>query len=83
MRYCSLGITDKASRERGRQPVRSGQNHRIVSDELLACSRRFDHERSYAMLLGALRKHLKNDSVAMDPSERFDYIVSIFSEGSL
>lgn len=35
------------------------------------------------MLLGALRKHLKNDCVAMDPSERFDYIVSIFSEGSL
>lgn len=35
------------------------------------------------MLLGALRKHLKNDCVAMSPSERFDYIVSIFSEGSL
>lgn len=35
------------------------------------------------MLLGALRKHLKNDCVAMDPSERFDYMVSIFSEGSL
>lgn len=35
------------------------------------------------MLLGALRKHLKNDCVVMDPSERFDYIVSIFSEGSL
>lgn len=35
------------------------------------------------MLLGALRKHLKNDCVAMDPSERFDYIVSIFSKGSL
>ena len=35
------------------------------------------------MLLGALRKHLKTDCVAMGPSERFDYIVSIFSEGSL
>ena len=35
------------------------------------------------MLLGALRKHLKNDCFAMSPSERFDYIVSIFSEGSL
>lgn len=35
------------------------------------------------MLFGALRKHLKNDCVAMGPSERFDYIVSIFSEGSL
>ena len=35
------------------------------------------------MLLGALRKHLKNDCAAMDPSERFEYIVSIFSEGSL
>lgn len=29
------------------------------------------------------RKHLKNDCVAMGPSERFGYIVSIFSEGSL
>lgn len=35
------------------------------------------------MLFGALRKHLKNDCVATGPSERFDYIVSIFSEGSL
>jgi DNA helicase-2/ATP-dependent DNA helicase PcrA len=35
------------------------------------------------MLRGALRKHLKNDCVEMGPSERFDYIVSIFSEGSL
>lgn len=35
------------------------------------------------MLLGALWKHFKNDCVAMDPSERFEYIVSIFSEGSL
>lgn len=35
------------------------------------------------MLLGALRKHLKNDCFALNPSERFDYIVSIFSEGSL
>lgn len=32
------------------------------------------------MLLGALRKHLKSDCVAMDPSERFGYIVSIFPE---
>lgn len=35
------------------------------------------------MLLGALRKHLKNDCVAVEPSERFGYIVSIFSEGSV
>ncbi len=27
--------------------------------------RRFDYERSYAMLLGALRKHLKSDCAAM------------------
>lgn len=46
-------------------------------------SMRFDFERSYAMLLGALRKHLKNDCFALDPSKHFDYIVSIFSEGSL
>ena len=38
--------------------------------------------RSYAMLLGALRKHLANGFVAMSSSERFDHIVSIFSEGS-
>lgn len=35
------------------------------------------------MLLGALRKHLSIGCVAMGLSERFDYIVSIFSEGSL
>lgn len=35
------------------------------------------------MLFGALRKHRKNDCVAMSSLERFDYIVSIFSEGSL
>lgn len=35
------------------------------------------------MLLGALRRYLKNDCVAMGPSERFDYIIGIFSEGSL
>lgn len=30
------------------------------------------------MLLGALRKHLAIDCVAMGPLECFDYIVSIF-----
>lgn len=35
------------------------------------------------MRLGALWKHLKNDCVAMGPSERFDYIVGIFSVGFL
>lgn len=54
-----------------------------ISDELLTGSRRFDYERSYAMLLGALWKHFKGGCVAMGPSERFDYLVSIFSEGSL
>lgn len=29
------------------------------------------------------RKYLKSDCLALDPSERFDYIVGIFSEGSL
>lgn len=29
------------------------------------------------------RKHLKYDCLALNPSERFDYIVSIFPEGSL
>lgn len=35
------------------------------------------------MFLGALRKHLAISCFAMVPSERFDYIVNIFSEGSL
>ena len=35
------------------------------------------------MLLGTLRKHLAIDCVTLGPSERFDYIVSIFSGGSL
>ena len=35
------------------------------------------------MLLEALRKHLAIDCVAIGLSERFDYIVSIFSEGFL
>lgn len=35
------------------------------------------------MLRGALRKHLAIGYVAIGLSERFDYIVSIFSEGSL
>ena len=34
------------------------------------------------MLLGTLRKHLAIGCVALDSSERFGYIVSIFSEGS-
>lgn len=76
-------ITDMASRERGFSRPVADKIIESVSDELPAGFRRFDYERSYAMLLGALRKHLKNDCVAMDPSERFDYIVSIFSEGSL
>lgn len=46
-------------------------------------SRRFEYGRSYVMLLGVLRKYLVIGCVAMDLSERFDYIVSIFSEGSL
>lgn len=36
-----------------------------ISDELLIGSRRFMYGRSYAMLLGALRKHLAIGCVAM------------------
>lgn len=39
-----------------------------ISDELLTGSRRFEYGQSYAMLLGALRNHLKNDCVALNPS---------------
>lgn len=35
------------------------------------------------MLLGALRKHLAIDCIAISLSECFDYIVNSFSEGSL
>ena len=35
------------------------------------------------MLLGALRKHHAIDCIAISLSERFDYIVNIFSESSL
>ena len=76
-------ITDAASGEKGVSLSAADKIIDSVSNELLTGSRRFEYERSYAMLLGALRKHLKTDCVAMDPSERFDYIVSIFSEGSL
>lgn len=74
-------ITDAAS---GEKSVSRSAADKIIdsfSDELLIGSSRFEYGRSYAMLLGALRKHLKSDCVAMTPSEHFDYIVSIFSEG--
>lgn len=69
-----------ASKERGFSRSVADKIIESVSDEHLAGSRRFDYERSYVVLLGVLRKHRKNDCVAMDPSERFDYIVSIFPE---
>lgn len=76
-------VTDAASGEKGVSRSAADKIIDSISDELLTGSRRFEYGRSYAMLLGALRKHLKNDCVAMDPSGRFGYIVSIFSEGSL
>lgn len=76
-------ITDAVSGEKGVSRSTAVKIIDSISDELLTGSKRFEYGRSYAMLLGALRKHLKNDCVAMGPSERFDYIVSIFSEGSL
>lgn len=76
-------ITDVASGEKGVSRSAADKIIDSISDELLTGSRRSEYGRSYAMLLGALRKHLKYDCVAMGPSERFDYIVGIFSEGSL
>ncbi len=76
-------ITDMASKERGFSRSVADKIIESVSDEHPAGSRRFDFERSYVVLLGALRKHLAIGCVAVDLSERFDYIVSIFSEGSL
>lgn len=71
-------ITDEASGEKGVSRFAADKIIDSISDELLTCSGRFEYGRSYAMLLRALRKHLTNDCVAMGPSERFDYIVSIF-----
>lgn len=76
-------ITDVASGEKGVSRSAADKIIDSIFDELLAGSRRFEYGRSYAILLGALRKHLKIDCLTMGPSERFDYIVSIFSEGSL
>ena len=76
-------ITDAATGEKGVSRSAADKIINSIADELLSGSRRFEYGRSYAMLLGALRKHLKNDCFALDPSERFDYIVGIFSEGSL
>lgn len=76
-------ITDAASGEKGASRFAADKIIDSISDELLTCSSRFEYGRSYALLLRALRKHLTNECVAMGPSERFDYIVSIFSEGSL
>lgn len=76
-------ITDAASGEKGVSRSAADKIIDSISDELLTDSRRLMYGRSYAILLGALRKHLKNDCVSMGPSERFDNIVSIFSEGSL
>lgn len=64
-------IADMASKERGFSRSAADKIIESVSDELLAGSRRFLYGRSYAMLLAALRKHLKNDCVALGPSERF------------
>ena len=76
-------VTDAASGEKGVSRSVADEITDSISDGLLIGSRRFMYGRSYAMLLAALRKHLKIDCIAMGPSERFDYIVSIFSEGSL
>ena len=61
-------ITDAASGEKGVSRSAADIIIESVSDELLAGSRLFEYGQSYAMLLGALRKHLKNDCVAMGPS---------------
>ena len=57
-----------ASRERVVSRSAADKIVESVSDELLAGSRRFDNEWSYAMLLEALRKHHKIDCLAMGPS---------------
>lgn len=74
-------ITDASSGEKSVSRSAADKIIDSISHELLIGSSRFEYVRSYAMLLGSLRKHLKSDCVAMNPSEHFNYIVSIFSEG--
>lgn len=76
-------ITDAASGEKGVSRSAADKIIESLSEKLLFGAFGFEYGRSYAMLLGALQKHLSKDCVAMDPSERFEYIVSIFTEGSL
>lgn len=63
--YTLSRITDAASGEKGVSRSAADKIIDSVSDELLTGSRRFEYGRSYAMLLGALRKHPKTDCVAM------------------
>lgn len=76
-------IVDAAPGQKG--VSRSAANRIIesVSEELLSGSKGFEFGPSYAMLLDALGKHLAADCAAMSPLERRDYILGIFSEGSL
>lgn len=76
-------IVDAASGEKGVSRSAADRIIESVSEELLSGSKGFEYGRSYVMLLGALQKHLAADCTVMSPSERYDYIVSIFSEGSL
>lgn len=76
-------IVDAAPGEKGVSRSAADRIIESVSEELLSGSKGFEYGRSYAMLLGALRKHLAADCAAMSPLERRDYILSIFSEGSL
>ena len=76
-------IVDAAPGEKGVSRSAANRTIESFSEELLSGSKGFEYGRSYAMLLRALKKHLAADCAAMDPSERRDYILSIFSEGSL
>lgn len=58
-------VTDAASGEKGVSRSAADKIIDSISDELLTGSKRFEYGRSYAMLLGALRKHLKSDCAAM------------------
>lgn len=78
------GIAEAISDENGVSRSAADRIIKSISEELLAdTTGGFEYGHSYAMLLGALCKHLAADCASMSPSERYDYIASIFSEGSL
>lgn len=76
-------ISEKASGKNELTRLAADRLLMSISEELLSGIGGFEYGRSYAMLLDALRTHLMTDCALMIPSDRYSYIRSIFSEGSV